>query len=81
MSDCRDILCQLWEYLDGELPAGEADAIRLHLADCEHCNPQYRFQLRFLNALVRAYAAREVPRPEFVSRLRATLDSIGDDLA
>ena len=80
MSDCQDILRQLWEYLDGELPAGEAEEIREHLEDCAHCNPQYEFQLRFLEALVKAYAAREVPPPEFVRRLRAALDAIGDEL-
>jgi anti-sigma factor (TIGR02949 family) len=80
MSDCQDVIRRLWEYVDGELPAGDADAIRTHLAACAHCHPQYEFQLRFLDALVTAYAAREVPRPEFVSRLKAALDDIGDDL-
>jgi len=80
MSDCQDVLRQLWEYLDGELPADEAEEIRDHLEDCAHCNPQYEFQLRFLDALVKAYAAREVPGPEFVRRLRAALDAIGTDL-
>ncbi len=81
MSDCQDVLRQLWEYLDGELSPAKADEIRDHLEDCAHCNPQYEFQLRFLDALVKSYAAREVPAPEFVRRLRAALDSIGDDLA
>jgi anti-sigma factor (TIGR02949 family) len=81
VTDCRGVLDRLWEYLDGEMPQRDAEAIRAHLAGCEHCNPQYRFQLRFLNALVRAHAAREVPRPEFVRRLRATLGTIGRDLA
>ncbi len=81
MSDCRDVIHQLWEFLDGELPVSEAEGIRRHLADCAHCNPQYTYQLRFLNALVSAYAAREVPRPEFVRRLREALDGIGDDLS
>jgi mycothiol system anti-sigma-R factor len=81
MSDCQDVLQQLWEYLDGELPAGDAEEIREHLADCAHCNPQYEFQLRFLEALVKAYAAREVPGPEFVRRLKIALDAIGGDLA
>lgn len=80
MSDCRDVIQQLWEYLDGELPAAEAQEIREHLAECEVCHPQYTFQLRLLNALVRAHAEREVPRPEFVQRLRETLGSIGGDL-
>ena len=81
MSDCQDVIRQLWEYLDGELPAGATEDIRGHLAACAHCNPQYEFQLRFLEALVKGYVAREVPRPEFVRRLKAALDEIGDDLA
>jgi anti-sigma factor (TIGR02949 family) len=81
MSDCQSVIRQLWEYLDGELPAGEAEEIREHLAACAHCYPQYEFQLRFLDALVKAYAAREVPQPEFVRRLRATLDTMDDSLA
>ena len=80
MTDCRTVIRRLWEYLDGELPRGEADAIRAHVAECAHCNPQYKFQLRFLNALLRAHAQREVPRSEFVSRLRDALGSIGGDL-
>jgi anti-sigma factor (TIGR02949 family) len=80
MSDCQDVIRQLWEYLDGELPAGETEDIRVHLSACAHCNPQYEFQLRFLEALVKAYAARELPRPEFVRRLKTALDGIGDDL-
>lgn len=80
MSDCRSVIERLWEFLDGELPSAESDSIRTHLAECEACNPQYKFQLRFLNALVRAYAARELPHPEFARRLRGALDGIGDDL-
>lgn len=80
MSDCRKALGRLWEFLDGEIAQREADEIRAHLVGCEHCNPQYKLQLRFLNALVQAHAAREVPRPEFVRRLRETLDTIGSDL-
>ena len=80
MSDCQDVLKQLWEYLDGELPEGATEDIHDHLEACADCHPQYEFQLQFLEALVKAYAAREVPRPEFVRRLKAALDAIGDDL-
>jgi anti-sigma factor (TIGR02949 family) len=80
VTDCRKVLGRLWEFLDGEIPQQEAEEIRAHLVACAHCHPQYRFQLRFLNALVRAHAAREVPRPAFVRRLRETLDTIGSDL-
>ncbi len=80
MTDCRKVLDRLWEFLDGEIPKQEAHEIRAHLAACEHCLPRYRFQLRFLNALVRAHASGAVPRPEFVRRLREALAGIEEDL-
>ena len=80
MTDCRKVLARLWEFLDGEIPQQEAREIREHLAACAHCHPRYRFQLRFLNALVRAHASGAVPRPEFVRRLREALADIGEDL-
>lgn len=80
MTDCRHVITRLWEYLDGELPAEEAEPIRAHLAECARCNPQYQFEFAFLGALVRAHAAQDVPRPEFVDRLRGALAAIGEDL-
>lgn len=74
MIDCQDVMKQLWEYLDGELPAEEVPALREHLAVCARCYPQYRFQLGFL-ALVSRAAAATAPRSEFVQRLRAALSS------
>jgi anti-sigma factor (TIGR02949 family) len=80
VTDCGKVLGRLWEFLDGEIAKQEAEEVRAHLVRCEHCNPQYKLQLRFLNALVRAHAAHEVPRPEFVRRVRAILGTIGRDL-
>ncbi len=74
MSDCDAVLRRLWELLDGELTREEASRIRRHLTECERCRPHYRYQLRFLNALVRSYARADVPRPEFVARLRVALE-------
>ncbi len=73
MIDCHGVMKRLWEYLDGELPAHEADEIAEHLAMCARCQPQYRFQLAFLAALVRAHARRPAPGLAFASRLRAAL--------
>jgi anti-sigma factor (TIGR02949 family) len=80
MTDCRRAIARLWELLDGELAPEEADEIRRHLTACAACKPQYRRQLRFLNALVTAHAERDLPRPEFVSRLKAALQSLGGDV-
>jgi len=74
MIDCRHAMMRLWEYLDGELPADEVDALREHLAHCARCYPQYRRRLAFL-ALVSRAAAAGAPRPEFVHRLRTAIRS------
>ena len=34
---CRDVLEKLSDFLDGELPAEDADAVRAHLAGCDTC--------------------------------------------
>lgn len=73
MIDCHDVMKQLWEYVDNELPPDEARAIADHLARCARCNPQHRFQVAFLAAIVRAHARRAEPRPGFAARLRAAL--------
>lgn len=73
MVDCQHVMKRMWEYLDGELAEQEAAELREHLAMCARCNPQYRFQLAFLELVVRAGAARG-PRPEFRRRLVAVID-------
>jgi mycothiol system anti-sigma-R factor len=74
MIDCHDVMRRLWEYLDGELPREEVAALREHLAVCARCSPHFRFQMAFLSLVADAAKARP-PRPEFVTRLRATLTS------
>ncbi len=72
MIDCQHVMKRLWAYLDGELPHADAEALREHLAVCARCNPQYRFQLAFLQLIARAIPRRG-PRPEFRRRLVAAL--------
>lgn len=76
MLDCHDVMRRLWGYVDGELPADESQAVAEHLTMCARCNPQYRFQLTFLAALVRSHARVPEPRPEFRQRLRAALATV-----
>jgi anti-sigma factor RsiW len=76
MIDCHAVMKQLWEYIDGELPAGEAEHVAEHLAMCARCNPQYQFQLAFLASLVRAHARDRGPRPDFEHRVRAALATV-----
>ena len=72
MIDCHEVMKRLWAYLDGELPETEAHEVSAHMDMCARCYPQYRFQLAFLSALVRAHQSGRGPRPraEFVQRLR-----------
>jgi mycothiol system anti-sigma-R factor len=55
--ECREALEQLWEYLDGELAAKEAEAVEGHLAGCPDCDPRCRFDRAFLVVIVRSLSA------------------------
>ncbi|HUW34785.1 MAG TPA: zf-HC2 domain-containing protein [Planctomycetota bacterium] len=39
---CDEIRAQLSAYFDGELPAGQADAVRRHLDECPACMNEYK---------------------------------------
>ena len=67
--ECPDVVGRLWQYLDDELPAKEAGAVELHLADCPRCHPHYRRDRAFLIVLVRSLHA-PCPAPP---RLRARI--------
>lgn len=70
MMTCRDVIEHLWDYLDGELPPDETQAVAAHLAECARCYPQYRFQYAFLELLVRNRERIPPPPRETVDRLR-----------
>lgn len=53
MVSCREVMEQLWDYLDGELPPQRVEEFAAHLAECARCYPQYRFEFAFLEALAR----------------------------
>jgi anti-sigma factor (TIGR02949 family) len=50
---CREAVSRLWEYLDGELEAGDAGAIREHLETCSRCYPHTDFQRAYQRFLAR----------------------------
>lgn len=49
--NCRDAVERLWEYIDGELPASEAENVKRHLAACGRCHPHFDFQKAFCEFL------------------------------
>ncbi len=52
---CREIVRQLWPYLDGALPDDLQARVSEHLVECVNCRSHYDFERAFLDA-VRASA-------------------------
>jgi anti-sigma factor RsiW len=67
---CREVIQQLWDYLDGELPFGRMEAIAAHLVECALCYPRYRFEFAFLALLARQRASARGPSETLVERIR-----------
>lgn len=61
MLDCKAVMRQLWDYLDGELTPDRIEAVAAHLSVCERCFPQYEFQRAFLTAIAAAQQTRPTP--------------------
>jgi mycothiol system anti-sigma-R factor len=75
--ECRQVIERLWEYLDGELVAEEAAAIRRHFDDCSSCPSHCRCDRAFLLLVIRTLAA-PCPAPAGLSdAIRARLAAIG----
>lgn len=70
--DCTEALHDLQRYLDGELPEGDLDHIREHLAACYPCADRATFEEQ-LRALVRERCAESAP-PQLVDMIRSRLD-------
>jgi anti-sigma factor (TIGR02949 family) len=73
MVSCRDVITQLWDYLDGELPPERVEQFAAHLAECARCYPQYRFEFAFLEALARQRDQCSGPSQPLVERLRSLI--------
>jgi anti-sigma factor (TIGR02949 family) len=66
--DCRRVLEQLYEYIDGELDDEMIGKIRRHLELCRCCYPHFDFEsafLRFLGDHGRVTAPPELRRKVF----------------
>lgn len=73
--DCEAVLVLLWEYLDEELSAEEADAVRSHVSQCPSCHPAYCCDRAFLELLARQRRRCSAPPTLVMSvftRLRIT---------
>ncbi len=75
MVSCRDVIEQLWDYLDGELPPERVEEFAAHLAGCARCYPQYRFEFAFLEALARQRDNHAGPPQALVRQLRLLIST------
>lgn len=69
--NCKSVVGVLSEYLDRELSPADRDAVRIHLAQCDHCRAEER-ELRALKGLLLGVRAPEPPE-ELEARLFARL--------
>jgi mycothiol system anti-sigma-R factor len=70
--NCEESLARVYEYLDGELDAGEHDAVGRHLEKCRKCYPHFDFERLFLD-YVHELGAGEETRPGLMDRVREML--------
>lgn len=75
MISCREVMEQLWDYLDGELPPQRVEAFAAHLAECARCYPQYRFEFAFLEALARQRGRPPGPPQALSDQLRLLIST------
>lgn len=68
MTRCEQSI-RIQDFLDGELPAGEAAAFRAHLAACPRCATELDSFRRLVAAL--ECEPLEIPRPELTGRILA----------
>lgn len=66
--ECREVLTRLYEYLDGELGAGDHDKVRAHLEACRPCLNHFEFERLF-----QEYVVERAPRPKARAEFKAGL--------
>lgn len=73
--DCVEALAKLYEYLDGELPSDDTEAVRHHMEVCQGCYPFLQFCSSFQDALHRASHGQTNAPPALRSRIADLLRS------
>ena len=78
-NNCADALDRLWEYLDAELGAPDAETVRAHLAECQGCLEEYDVEV-VVKTLVKRGCQEAAPDSlririhEQLTVMRVTLD-------
>lgn len=71
--DCHEVAAVLQSYLDGELPAQDADRVAAHLEHCHRCDIEATTVRRVIDAIQRQ-------RPELDAGTYARLTGVLDEL-
>ena len=69
---CAAVRARVYEFLDGELAAGDRHRIDAHLSACPPCAGHFAFERSFLAVLERRVPLDQAP-PELRERIRAAL--------
>jgi len=72
--DCRQVLAELYTFLDGELTEERRARIQRHLDDCNPCLEVFDFEAE-LRSVVRSRCREPVP-PGLRARVEASLQSL-----
>ncbi len=72
-TECAEVLAQLWEFLDAEMPPGELEGVGQHVATCRECGARMSFDRALLDTLARQ--RRLVPPGLLVWRVRVGIRS------
>lgn len=70
--DCREVLAEVYFYLDSECADTRRDLIKQHLAECSPCLAEYGIE-QDVRALVHRCCSNETAPAEVKERLRAKL--------
>lgn len=71
---CEETFLRLDDFLDRELDAQERQLVEGHLADCDLCTAEYRFEATILEGLKERLRRVRLPdgvRERLLTRLRA----------
>ena len=71
---CEETFQRLDDYVDRELSPDERRLVEQHLAECEVCAREYRFEMTFI-AEVRGKLQRVKAPPQMVERILARLQT------
>lgn len=73
---CREVLEQVFLFIDDEMDETHCAAIRRHLELCAHCHRVVDFEVE-IKRFVRAKCSESRPPQELVDRVRAILREAG----